>query len=64
VPTTAQTLIAYRAELLAGGVPPETVDHLTRDAAQQLIAMTGLVIDPNRSNTPQSTTPAKTTPRG
>ncbi|MGW1219478.1 hypothetical protein ACWD6O_34410 [Streptomyces californicus] len=40
--TTAELLLAYRKELAQGGMRPDTIDELTKAAAQQLIANDGL----------------------
>ncbi|MFC9247762.1 hypothetical protein ACFT7S_28250 [Streptomyces sp. NPDC057136] len=42
--TTAQKLIAYRAELTAGGLHPGLIDDLIRDAAQTTIMSEGLKV--------------------
>ncbi|MFD3654346.1 hypothetical protein [Streptomyces sp. NPDC058620] len=42
--TTAQKLIAYRAELIAGGVHPDLIDDLTKDAAQTMVMNEGLKV--------------------
>lgn len=42
--TTAASLIAYRHELLDGGMPPGIVDDLVRDAARLDIESRGLRI--------------------
>lgn len=40
--TTAQKLIAYREELHAGGLSPDLIDDLVRDAAETLVRNIGL----------------------
>ncbi|WP_406420891.1 hypothetical protein [Streptomyces sp. NBC_00842] len=40
--TTAQKLLAYREELRAGGMSPDLIDDLVRDAAQTLVMHNGL----------------------
>ncbi|WP_424918881.1 hypothetical protein [Streptomyces sp. wa1064] len=42
--TTAQKVIAYRKELLDGGLSPELVDDLVKDAASTLVMNGGLVV--------------------
>lgn|GEM_PF-5768626 len=42
--TTAAYLIAYRNELLAGGMSPDVVDALVRDAAHLDVQSRGLRI--------------------
>ncbi|WP_326677682.1 hypothetical protein [Streptomyces sp. NBC_01237] len=42
--TTAQKVIAYRRELLEGGLAPELVDDLVKDAASTLVMSGGLVV--------------------
>lgn len=44
--TTAQTLSAYRRELLDGGMNPEVVDDLVKDAAQTMVMNQGLRVLP------------------
>ena len=58
--TTAATLNAYRTELLAGGMSPDVVDALVRDAAHLDVESRGLrVAHPQDTDTtPQGSTPA------
>lgn len=42
--TTAQKLNAYRRELLDGGMDPEVVPDLVRDAARALLPVEGLTV--------------------
>lgn len=42
--TTAQKLIAFRNELISGGMNPELVADVVRDAAQNLVMHHGLVV--------------------
>lgn len=44
--TTAQKLNAYRRELLDGGMDPEVVPDLVRDAARALLPIEGLRVSP------------------
>ncbi|MFJ9427587.1 hypothetical protein [Streptomyces sp. NPDC101249] len=54
--STAQVLIAYRAELLAAGFNPEFVCDLVKDAAQTLVTNDGLHVTRTTPNTPQGET--------
>ncbi|MER7967772.1 hypothetical protein ABTX35_01945 [Streptomyces sp. NPDC096080] len=54
--STAQVLIAYRAELLAGGFHPEFVCDLVKDAAQTLLKDEGLHVTRTTPDTPQGET--------
>jgi hypothetical protein len=44
--TTAQQLVAYRAELRAGGLDSELANDLVRDAAQTIVLQHGLQTAP------------------
>jgi hypothetical protein len=49
--TTAQTLIKYRAELIAGGFSPETAEALAMDAGNWLVRGTGLAVESSEAPT-------------
>ncbi|WP_330339401.1 hypothetical protein [Streptomyces sp. NBC_00557] len=63
-PTTAQQLLEYRAELLAGGIAPDVADALVRDAAAEIIRATGLETRPLPSAVTASAAPASEADRG
>ncbi|MCR8947218.1 hypothetical protein NW249_34595 [Streptomyces sp. OUCMDZ-4982] len=52
--STAQILMAYRAELKGGGLPADLVDDLVRDAASTIIMNGGLKV---RHPNPTPSTP-------
>ncbi|WP_405549712.1 hypothetical protein [Streptomyces microflavus] len=52
--TTAQKVIAYRKELLEGGLSPELVDDLVKDAASTLVINHGLAVGRVESTQPHS----------
>jgi hypothetical protein len=54
--TTAQKLIAFRAELQAAGLRPDLIDDLVKDASQTLVMNEGLRVP--RSDDSDTRTPA------
>ncbi|MER5892385.1 hypothetical protein [Streptomyces sp. NPDC001876] len=45
--TTAEKLISYRAELIAGGFTPENAEAMAKDAGYELLRHYGLVTEPS-----------------
>jgi hypothetical protein len=50
--TTAAVLNAYRKELLDGGMPPDVVDNLVRDAAHLDVESRGLRVQFDATSAP------------
>jgi hypothetical protein len=59
--TTAQKLIAYRKELIQGGLDPDVVRDIVKDAAQTLVINEGLKVAP-LERTPPPGVPSKPLP--
>ncbi|MGW0566084.1 hypothetical protein [Streptomyces tauricus] len=57
--TTAQQLIEYRAELRAGGIDPDLITDLVRDAAQTIVMHCGLQTKPLPSSTIEPSGPSE-----
>ncbi|WP_086746206.1 hypothetical protein [Streptomyces scabiei] len=64
MPTTAEMLIAYRRELYAGGIEPDLVNDLVKDAAQTMVMNQGLrVKEPeHQSDSTSSDVPSRPLP--
>ncbi|MFD7319241.1 hypothetical protein [Streptomyces sp. NPDC059883] len=52
--TTSQKLLAYHRELTAGGLCPDLVNDLVKDAAQTIVMNDGLAVAPTVGTPPLS----------